>query len=79
MPLTIVWRNPLPLVRFTRTLQRIISNELGAVYEVTAPDLTQEFEVIPGEVAWPRMSDSCSRRANAEDSKIFEWAKWSLR
>jgi hypothetical protein len=51
MALTIVWRNPLPLVRFTRTLQLIISNELGAVYEVTAPDLTQEFEVIPGEVA----------------------------
>jgi len=49
--LTIVWRNPIPLVRFTRTLQLIISNELGAVYEVTAPDLTQEFEVIPGEVA----------------------------
>jgi hypothetical protein len=51
MELTIVWRNPLPLVRFKRTLQRIISNELGAVYEVTAPDLTQEFEVISGEVA----------------------------
>jgi hypothetical protein len=51
MALTIVWRNPLPLVRFTRTLQLIISNELGAVYEVTATDLTQEFELIPGDVA----------------------------
>jgi hypothetical protein len=51
MTLTIAWRNPLPLVRSTRTLQLIISNELGTVYEVTAPDLTQEFEVIPGEVA----------------------------
>ena len=51
MALTIVWRNPLPLVRFSRTLQLIISNELGAVYEVTAPDHSQEFEVIPGEVA----------------------------
>jgi hypothetical protein len=51
MGLTIVWRNPLPLVGFRRTLQRIIRNELGAVYEVTAPDLTQEFELIPGEVA----------------------------
>lgn len=51
MALTIVWRNPLPLVRFSRRLQLIISNELGAVYEVTAPDHTQEFEVIPGEVA----------------------------
>jgi hypothetical protein len=52
MALTIVWRNPVPLVRFQRTLQRILSNELGAVYAVTAPDLTQKFEVIPGEVAW---------------------------
>jgi hypothetical protein len=51
MTLTIVWRNPLPLVRFTRTLQLIISNELGAVYEVTASDLTQEFELILGDVA----------------------------
>jgi hypothetical protein len=48
---TIVWRNPLSLVRFSRTLQLIISNELGAVYVVTAPDLNQEFELIPGEVA----------------------------
>jgi hypothetical protein len=51
MALTIIWRNPVPLVRFKRTLERIISNELGAVYSVTAPDLMQEFEVIPGEVA----------------------------
>lgn len=51
MELEIVWRNPLPLVRFDRTVQLIISNELGAVYAVTAPDLMQEFEVIPGEVA----------------------------
>jgi hypothetical protein len=39
------------LVRLRRTLQRIISNELGAVYAVTGPDHTQEFELIPGEVA----------------------------
>jgi hypothetical protein len=51
MELTIVWRNPITLVRFTRTLELIISNELGAVYAVTAPDLTQKFEVIPGDVA----------------------------
>jgi hypothetical protein len=51
MALEIVWRNPLPLVSFTRTLQLIISNELGAVYEVTAPNLRQQFELIPGEVA----------------------------
>jgi hypothetical protein len=51
MALTIVWRNPLPLVRFTRTPQLIISNDLCAAYEVTAPDLTQEFEPIPDDVA----------------------------
>jgi hypothetical protein len=54
MALTIIWRNPFSLVRFTRTLERIISNELGAVYAVTAPDLTQEFEVIPGDIAGTR-------------------------
>jgi hypothetical protein len=53
----IVWRNSLPLVRFNRTVQLIISNELGAVYAVTAPDLTQEFEVIPGDVSTiPRLT-----------------------
>jgi hypothetical protein len=39
------------LVGFTRTPQRIISNEFGAVYAVTAPDLMKEFEVLLGEVA----------------------------
>ncbi len=51
MTLPIVWRNPLLLVRFKRTLRRIISNALGALYAVTACDLTQEFEVIPSQVA----------------------------
>jgi hypothetical protein len=51
MELTIVWRNPHTLVRFVRTLQRVGSNEYGAVYAVTAPDLTQAFQVIPGYVA----------------------------
>jgi hypothetical protein len=60
MGLKIVWQNPLSLVRFNRTVQRIISNELGAVYEVRAPDLTQHFEVIPGEVAQTRISDASS-------------------
>jgi hypothetical protein len=54
MALTIVWRNPFSLVRFSRTLERIITNELGAVYAVTAPDLTQVFEVILGDVAGTR-------------------------
>jgi len=44
MALTIVWRNPLPLGRFKRTLQRIISNEFGATCAVTAPDLMTEVD-----------------------------------
>jgi hypothetical protein len=51
MALEIVWQNPLPLIGIERTLQRISSDQCGAVYAVTAPDLTQEFEVILGEVA----------------------------
>jgi hypothetical protein len=50
MALTTVWQNAFSLVRFIRTLERIIRNESGAVYAVTAPDLTQEFEVIPADV-----------------------------
>jgi hypothetical protein len=51
MPLKIVWRNPLPLIRTKRTLQRIRRDQFGAVYAVTVRDLTQEFEVTLGEVA----------------------------
>ena len=51
MPLKIVWRNPLPLIRTKRTLQRIKSNQFGAVYAVSALDLTQELEVIVSDVA----------------------------
>jgi hypothetical protein len=51
MALEIVWQNPLPFIGTERTLQRISSDQFGAVYAVTAPDLTQEFEVILGEGA----------------------------
>jgi hypothetical protein len=54
MALEIVWRSPLTLVRPELMLERISSNESGAVYAVyavTAPDLTQEFEMILGEAA----------------------------
>ena len=51
MALKIVWRNPLPLSGTERGLQRIRSDQFGAVYAVTGPDLTREFEVILGEVA----------------------------
>jgi len=51
MRLKIVWRNPLPLIRTERTLQRIRKDQFDAVYAVSAPDLTMEFEVIVGKVA----------------------------
>jgi hypothetical protein len=51
MPLAIVWRNPLPLIRTKRTLQRISSDQFGAVYAVTNPNLSQQFELILSKVA----------------------------
>lgn len=51
MELKIVWRNPLPLIRTKRTLQRIRRDQFGAVYTVSALDLWQEFEVLQGEAA----------------------------
>jgi ribose 5-phosphate isomerase len=38
------------LIRTERTLQRIISNEFGAVDAVTAPDLMTEIDAIVGVV-----------------------------
>jgi hypothetical protein len=46
MALRIVWRNPLPLIRTELTPQRIISNEFGAAYAVTAVDLMTEIDAI---------------------------------
>jgi hypothetical protein len=51
MNLTIVWRNPVSLIKSKRTLQRIRKDQFGAVYSVTGPDLTQELDVILGAVA----------------------------
>jgi hypothetical protein len=51
MEMKIVWRNPLPLIRTKRTLQRIRRDRFGVVYTVSALDLRQEFEVLQGEVA----------------------------
>ena len=48
MALEIVWRNPLPVMRLEHTLHKLSSDEYGAVYSVTNPDLTQEFELIQG-------------------------------
>ena len=51
MELKIVWRNPLPLIRAKRTMQRIRRDQFGAMYAVSALDLRQEFEVLQGEAA----------------------------
>ena len=51
MALKVVWKNPLPLIRTKPTLQRISSDQFGAVYAVSVQDFTREFEVLPGEVA----------------------------
>jgi len=48
MKLEIVWRNPLPVTRVEHTLHKISSDEFGAVYSVTDPELSQEFDVIRG-------------------------------
>jgi hypothetical protein len=46
MALAIVWRNPVPLIRTKRTLQRIRSGQFGIVYAVTYPNLSQQFELL---------------------------------
>jgi hypothetical protein len=51
MTLKIAGRNPLPLIKTKPTLQRIRSYQFGALYAVTNPNLTQQFELILREVA----------------------------
>ena len=51
MKLEIVWRNPLPLPRSDRNVQRIRSDQFGTVYAVTDRYLTQEFDLISGDAA----------------------------
>ena len=46
MALTIVWRNPLPLIRAELAPQRIITNEVGEAYAVTAADLMTAIDTI---------------------------------
>ena len=51
MEMKIVWRNPMPLIRTKRTLQRIRRDQFGTVYAVSTLDLRQEFELLRGEAA----------------------------
>ncbi|MGO9676225.1 MAG: hypothetical protein ACLPW4_03150 [Candidatus Sulfotelmatobacter sp.] len=48
MRLEIVWRNPIPLARMERTVQRVRTEQFGALYIVTNPDTRREFELILG-------------------------------
>ncbi|MBV9087297.1 MAG: hypothetical protein JOY79_07425 [Acidobacteriaceae bacterium] len=48
MELEIVWRNPLPLGRVEHTVYKVSSDEFGALYCVTVPQLTKEFQLILG-------------------------------
>jgi hypothetical protein len=54
MALEIIWRNPTPLAKTEQKVQRMGSEQFGAVYVVTSPDCTQEFELIPGDAAETR-------------------------
>jgi hypothetical protein len=54
MALTIVWRNPFSSVRFSRTLKRIISNELARSVFSHCPGSHAGVEVIPGDLAGTR-------------------------
>lgn len=46
MLLTIVWRNPLPLTNIENSVQRVTSDNRGAVYAVWNQELTERFELI---------------------------------
>ena len=48
MRLQIVWRNPIPLAKMERTVQCVRTEQFGALYVVTNPDIRQEFELILG-------------------------------
>ena len=48
MKLEIVWRNPVPMTKVEHTLHKVSSDQSGALYLVTNPDLTQQFELIQG-------------------------------
>jgi hypothetical protein len=51
MKLQVVWSNPIPLAKIKQTVQRIRTEQFGALYVVTNPDCTQEFELILGDAA----------------------------
>lgn len=43
MSLAIVWRNPVSLIRKTKSLHRSQGDQFGVVYTVTDPNGTQQF------------------------------------
>ncbi|MGC2323343.1 MAG: hypothetical protein WA463_11990 [Terriglobales bacterium] len=51
MRLQIVWRNSIPLAKIQQTVQRVRTEQFGALYVVINPDTAQEFELILGNAA----------------------------
>jgi hypothetical protein len=48
MTAEIVWRNPLPPTNDWRSIERVTSDDCGAVYAVSKADEKQKFELILG-------------------------------
>ena len=51
MSLEIVWRNPLPPEKRETRIQRLMADDLRAVYVVCSPDINERFDLILGGAA----------------------------
>ncbi len=51
MTAEVVWRNPLPPAKDGTSIERVTSDDCGAVYAVSKSDAQQNFELIMGGVA----------------------------
>jgi hypothetical protein len=51
MKAEIVWRNPLPPAKDGASIERVTSDDCGAVYAVSKSDARQNFELIMGGAA----------------------------
>ena len=51
MTLEIVWRNPAALPKTESRLERLVIDELAAVYAIRCSNETRLFELLPGRAA----------------------------
>jgi len=51
MKAEIVWRNPLPPAKDGASIERVTSDDCGAVYAVSKSDARRNFELIMGGAA----------------------------